>query len=765
MTTPIRKAGSLALLLLASSPLHALDFDVGEFGISFVNRFTIGAAWRIEERDPDLIGKLNLDPDLCAGDDCLSFTGDPEPIMRLVEAPGAFFGDKVDDGNLNYDQYDMVAGLAKVTSDLSINWRDFNLKARGIAFYDAVNTDFDEFHPNNDQVVADGVGGYQQRFTPRDDSTESVWGNDVRLQDLALSGFFFFGDRAVNLTLGAAKLRWGEANLIALNSLNEINPPDIRGLRQPGGQINEVFQPVPLVAISGDVFPDLGITAEAFYQLSWEPAIADPGGTFFGDVDALYRSGPASYAAINLGYFPEDPLEGPPQDPDSRGEHRLQNPLAALLTDTSFSGNVFQDGRYPDDRWRPRDEDQWGMRVNWFADMINNGTEFGFYYMQYHSRLPYLSFLAADKTPLRDGLTSTAADALLQCQLAGNDCLPVDTASAIVDYPEDITMYGLSFNTNVGSWSLAGEYSFRPDLPVQVSIPDVFFAALQPAFPDGDVVIGTQAVGDFLGNLGGGLNEFVLGPLDETLGAVIELLAEGGDGTPASDLGFPITVPGARNAAPDYLETIYRGTTVDENIATRGENYYIPGFVRQKVGQFSMTGIRILGNSHPLSALVGTEQIINLVEVGFTHIVDMVPADQVQFDGGSPNRTHYSPGADGTGQPDGEPDPRSLNPTQQREAFVDSFAWGYRLISFLEYNDVFWNLNFKPFVSFSHDVEGYAPYPMQNFIEDRMEWMLGSEVFYGQRWSAKLQYQGMTGNRHNSLRDRDNVLVELSYTF
>ena len=56
MTTPIRKAGSLALLLLASSPLHALDFDVGEFGISFVNRFTIGAAWRIEERDPDLRG-------------------------------------------------------------------------------------------------------------------------------------------------------------------------------------------------------------------------------------------------------------------------------------------------------------------------------------------------------------------------------------------------------------------------------------------------------------------------------------------------------------------------------------------------------------------------------------------------------------------------------------------------------------------------------------------------------------------------------------
>lgn len=746
-------------LTLSGLPLgaQALEFNFGDIGISLVNRVSIGAQWRIEDRDPKLIGKLNLNPALCEGDDCISFQGNPEPNQRLVDAPGGFFADKVDDGNLNYDTGDIVAGLAKLTTDLSLNWGELTFKARGIAFFDEVNTGFDEFHPNNEDTAPAGAGGYQPAYTERDAGAEGIVGNDVRLMDLALSYFMFLGDRGVSMTLGQTKLRWGEANLIAVNSLNEINPPDLRGLRQPGGQINEIFQPVPLVAISGDLFPDQGITAEAFYQLQWRPVIADPGGSFFADIDALYREGAYSYGGINLGFFPEDPLVYDEDQDRRRGQHRLQNPLAPLLTDTSFSAVVLQDGDQPIDAYRPDDEGQFGARLNWFAMDINNGTEFGFYFMKYHSRLPYLSFLAADRTPLRDSTTGSPLDVLLGCQVAGNDCLAIDTATAIVDYPSDITMYGLSFNTNIGKWSLAGEYSFRPDLPVQVSLPDVFFAALQPALPEEDIIIGLQGVTDALPLLEG--LSGTVGGLDALVGGLTGAISGGA-------LDLPITVPGARSAVPDFVETIYRGNTdIDAKIAADGENYYIPGYIRQKVGQFALTGIRILGSSNPIASLVRSEQIINLIEVGFTHIVDMAPYDQVQLDGGSPNRTHASGGADGTGQPDGEPDPRSLNPTQQTDAFVDEFAWGYRLLSFFEYNDVVFGLNFKPFLAFFHDVEGFAPYPMQNFIEGRKEWLVGTEIFYGQRWSAKLQYNGMDGTRHFSRRDRDNVLVELSYTF
>lgn len=751
-----RTAGAMLLLGGITSPALALDFSFGEFGIGLTNRVSIGGQWRIEDRDPALLGKLNLNPSLCEGDDCISFSGDPAPNQRLVDAPGGFFADKVDDGNWNYDVGDIVAGVAKLTTDLSVSWRDFNLKARGIAFFDAVNTDFDEFHPNNVDTAPPGAGGYQPEFTRRDSGVEDVIGNDVRLQDLALSYFTFLGDRGVNLTLGQAKIRWGEANLIAVNALNEINPPDLRGLRQPGGQINEIFQPVPLIAISGDVFPDYGITAEAFYQLQWKQAVADPGGAFFADIDALYRTGSQNYAAINLGQFPEDPLVFDEEQNRFRGQHRLQFGLAPLLTDTSFSSEVFQNGEDPVHDFTPSDDGQFGVRVNWFADMINGGTDLGFYFMRYHSRLPYLSFFAADRSPLRD--TPNAVGVLTNCSLAGNDCFPIDTARAAVDYPEDITMYGISFSTNVGKWSVSGEYSFRPDLPVQVNLTDIFMAALQPGLPEEDIVLGAEILGDtlpLLGPLLGGLE----GPLNDVLGGLLGGLTDG-------LLDLPITVPGARSALPDFLETVFRGNDdVDQNIAERGENYLIRGYERQKVGQFAMTGIRILGSSNPIASLVRSEQIITLIEVGFTHIVDMPSLDVIQFEGNSPNRTHFSPGADGTGTADGEPDARRLNPTQQTDAFADEFSWGYRIISFFEYNDVIFGLNFKPFLAWFHDVHGYAPFPMQNFVEDRKEWLVGTEVQFGQRWGGKIQYNGMHGNRHFSRRDRDNILAEITYTF
>lgn len=743
----------------------ALEYDLGEFGISFTNRVSVGAAWRIEDQDPALIAKLNLDPGLCGGDDCISFTNDPTANQRLVDAPGAFFGHIGDDGDINYEKGDMVAAVGKLTTDLGISWRDFNLKARAISFYDDVNTDFEETHWNTN---------YQPNRTLRDDGVEELVGNEIAILDLVLSGFFYVGDRGLSVSVGQQKIRWGEANLIALNSINEINPPDARRLHQTGAQINEVFQPVPLAVISGDLFPDQGITAEAFYQLQWKPVIADPGGSFYGTIDPLYRSTDSAYryALISLGQFSEDPLvEG-----EDRGAARFQNPLASLLTDTSFSVPVLKD-----DFAYPRDDGQFGVRLNWFADAINGGTEFGFYYMNYHSRLPYLGLFATDRTPLRGELaTGSGIDALTSCQLVGNDCLPVDTLRVAIDYPEDIQMYGISFNTNIGKWSVAAEYSFRPNLPVQVAVADVVFAALQPALPKEDIVIGAQAVGDLVSSLGSNLPIPVANALLDSLGVAVsdltnpvdQLLGVLGSGVNGNlpldiDAGFPIIIPGARSGTPDFVQTRYRGV----DIGDRTDNPYVKGYERLKVGQFSMTGIRVLGNSHWISSLIAAEQIVTLAEVGFTHIVDMPKLSEVQFNGGSPNQTHYSPGADGTGQgrhpdgPDVDRGARTLNPTSQSTAFATEFSWGYRILSFLEYNDVIFGLNFKPFWSWFHDVQGYAPTPMQNFLEGRREWQVGTEIFYGQKWALKLQYNGLGGTRHNPTRDRDNVLAEVSFTF
>jgi hypothetical protein len=456
-----------------------------------------------------------------------------------------------------------------------------------------------------------------------------------------------------------------------------------------------VFQPVPMLLVSADLVPD--VSGEIFYQYGWERVRAPAAGSFFSDIEA---AGGREFAQIGLGMAPEDP----------NGDFRLTG-LAQTLTSTSLRALV------DDKSLQPRDGGQYGVRLNYFAADLNGGTEFGFYAMNYHSRFPYLSVRATEESCARD--SALFAQAFIDCRgfkpsavpnPIGLEPLPIDTLRIMLDYPEDIRMYGLSFNTNLGSWSLAGEYSYRPNLPVQVAITDVIFAGLQPAFPRQDIAI---------------------------------------TGLPLP--GTPV-IPGARNAVPDFL-TRYRGIDV-------AGGQYIPGYERLKVGQLDVTALRTLSSSNP----IGADQIILLAEAGVTHVLDMPDTDQLPFEGGVYHRnTHASPGADGTGS-GGTPDTRRFNPTQQTEGFAEDLAWGYRLVALFEYNDVIDGINFKPLLGFFHDVDGIAPAPMQNFIEGRKQFLLGTDVLLENGWTGQVYYQGFTGRNH-SLRDRDFLSFSLSYTF
>jgi hypothetical protein len=104
----------------------------------------------------------------------------------------------------------------------------------------------------------------------------------------------------------------------------------------------------------------------------------------------------------------------------------------------------------------PSDLGQYGAAVRYFAPNLNN-TEFGFFFLNYHSRLPFASGVAA---------TSGAAN----------------SARYFIEYPSDIKMYGLSFNTTSDSTGIAiqGELSYRPNAPLQVDDVELLFAALTP---------------------------------------------------------------------------------------------------------------------------------------------------------------------------------------------------------------------------------------------------------------------------------------------
>ncbi|HEY0788689.1 MAG TPA: DUF1302 family protein, partial [Thermoanaerobaculia bacterium] len=130
------------------------------------------------------------------------------------------------------------------------------------------------------------------------------------------------------------------------------------------------------------------------------------------------------------------------------------------------------------------------------------GAEFGVYYVNYHRRLPVVNALtgtiqgaggaaaagqaAALRVYSRFGVppgTSPAVDAAAQAAgtAAGTDAY-ASTARYFFSFPEDIQMYGLSFNSQIGATGIAiqGEISHQQDKPFLVDDVELLLAALSP---------------------------------------------------------------------------------------------------------------------------------------------------------------------------------------------------------------------------------------------------------------------------------------------
>ena len=138
------------------------------------------------------------------------------------------------------------------------------------------------------------------------------------------------------------------------------------------------------------------------------------------------------------------------------------------------------------------DSGQWGTAFRWLGD----NTEYGAYFMNYHSRTPFLSMQNADaagilgSTTLGSQFAGTSAGQQLIQQAMAQGATFADAANAagglgvaaglvgngnyFMDYPEDIRLYGLSFSTTLPTGTAwQGEISYRPNMPVQINTQDM----------------------------------------------------------------------------------------------------------------------------------------------------------------------------------------------------------------------------------------------------------------------------------------------------
>lgn len=708
----------LAALGLWTLPALAVELEFGPVSGALNTRVVAGAAMRVEGRDYRMIAKL-ANPGqlgLCDADDCQSQNGNPEPNQRLVNAAGAFSGVNEDNGNLNYGAGDLSAAVLQLRPRLELVWDDWQFQASGLLFYDAVNAGFDERHRDT---------RYQPARTPRSDRIESMFADGQRVGNLFVSRSFDLDGRELLVRVGNQVLNWGEANLVQFNTLSEWAPLDAPMLAMPGSEPSQLQLATPLAVASITLTESLAL--EGVYQLRWRAAKLPASGSLlsFNDV-----AGGGEYAVLGLGNFHEDP-------------DRQFRPAGLAATISQSSRTVY----LPDEDFgAPRDGGQFGFRLNYLADWLNNGTELTLHYLQFHSRYPLLSGIAADASCTRDSTGGGFAGAFVACQgfrqefnPAGREPLPVDTARLFLDFPEDIQLYGLSFNTNIGDWAFSGEYGFRPNQPLQVLQSDVLFATLGPAFPAEDIPIGPAALTD--PTLAAGLPAPLAGPLATLQSTLLPQLPAGG-----------FTLPGEDNAVPDFLSR-YRGQTIDA-----GD--YVQGYERQQVSQLSLTGIRTFADNP-----IGANQVFWVVEAAALWVHDL-PSKGVLYFEGAGDRTHPSAGADGTGTPDGRPDTRRINPTRMTQGFGGTFSWGYRSLLRASYNDLPGGITLNPTVVWLHDLQGTSPAPIINFIEGRRVLIANLGADFQDDWSAGIVYQRFDGGgtRHR-LRDRDNVSVFVAKVF
>lgn len=729
--------GGLALALaLSATPAAALDYSYGGWDLDWDNRLTFGAAWREEAPDPSLIGKSNLDPQLCASDDCLSASPDNRAGNdRYLAAPGAR-NSVYDEGDLNYNKGDLIATPLKWTTRIKAQRNNLKVEFGALAFYDFTNATLKENHP--DRTVTPGPQPGQAVRSKRDDVVLHQIGYDVQILDAYIQDTFDVYGRPLDISLGRQLLTWGESSFVTQGSLNIVNPPDANSLLRPGMDLDEVYRPQGMLVLRAPLIDAL--SAEAFYQFEWRPVGLPPRGSFFSFFNA------SNGVARNEGIIA--PFAKAPYDPEQIGTPA--NDVFALVTQTSYTLR-----RAPNRE--PDDLGQYGLALYFHPDWLA-GAEVGVYYANYHSRIPSASAYAAQASCARREGNPSGIDAIdltsfiAACGVPGThvrEAVPLDTARYFLDYPENIHLFGASFSTVIDGLAVRGELAYRPNQPVQVDLEDVLFAALQPALPRHDIpLFGTadtlpglisaiQDPNNALSVLAG-----AAGNLPGTIGALQTLL-----GAP-NLLGT--TVPGARTALPDFVTT-YRGGKPGE--VTPGS--YIRGYERMKVMQGSLGLTRIFGNSH----FLGTADTALLLELTGIWVPDLPPLSQLQFEGPGTD-THAGPGAADTGNA------LHINPITNHKGYVTSFSWGYRLGAMLHYSDVLIEgLEVRPFLVFTHDVSGVSPGLGENFLEGRKLGVIDVHFNYGAFEASLTQSFLFGGGDRNTLHDRDFFAVAVGMHF
>lgn len=386
-----------------------------------------------------------------------------------------------DDGDLNYEP-GIMSNAMRLNADLTLAWRQFGYYVRGFAQYDYENAKGERAH------------------APLSDKARDMLGNDAGLLDHYVSLNITPGGMPMVFRLGDQVINWGESTFVR-DGIDIINPVDLSTLNQPVVPLRDSL--IPLGMLWGAVGITEHVSVEGFYQYEWQPVGLPQVGSYFSGQD-LFGSDGVNVAMLGAGQF---------SDLGTDLDTAFGLPAGTLGFDADF---MKLPGLRIDDA---PDAGQFGFSVSTFLP-VRAAPRLSAHVVRYHSRTPVISGRTADQQAIDDtsqanvdALAASLVPAYLATGLSPEEAATkaeqtattvttsgyANEAGYFIEYPEDITMIGLSFSTATARRGLllSGELSHHYDVPFQIDTDSVIAAVLSPMqFSDDGSSLGAFGAND-----------------------------------------------------------------------------------------------------------------------------------------------------------------------------------------------------------------------------------------------------------------------------
>ena len=453
-------------LSISAAPAAAGDFNFWGIDAKYTLQGSYAAAWRLEEPSNRIINS-STDPEV--------------PISDVLKYPQS---NNMDDGDRNFDQYDMVNNRLSLLGDIEFRWENFGLLLRGDAFYDDVYAN----NKRNANTSPDTISTTQEQHNRFTDAADRFSGRRARLLDAYVYGDFYFGDTmALQARLGRHIAAWGQSLFFYGVALSQSRA-DATKATVPGADVKSILLPTNQLSFRFSLNEKITLLGQ--YQFEFKPFELNPVGEFYSVADVVGPGREFAYGIKNPLYL--DTLSGfdvtnqsdlaaiintiDAVFDDQLPTEQLAALIAGLPIDFLPSLNPPTNGLalydapeglnpvYAGEIEPDKSDKQYGVGIEYALTDI---TAIGAYYLRYHQKTPAVV------------LNFGELDLISEQQLLPGITLPAVTTAALginvpesynIKYFDNVDLYAISLSTLAFGVNFGAEIIRREGVDVLVDV-------------------------------------------------------------------------------------------------------------------------------------------------------------------------------------------------------------------------------------------------------------------------------------------------------